>query len=38
MATVKGGYLKSIRYDVKTESRIQKYINRENWDKKNYDG
>ena len=34
MATVKGGYLNSLRYDIKTESRIQKYIDRESWDKK----
>jgi len=37
MATVKGGYLNSLRYDIKTESRIQKYIDRESWDKKKWD-
>ena len=36
MASTKGAYLKNIRYDSTTPQRIEKYIERENWNKKQW--
>ena len=36
MASIKGTYLKNIRYDSTTSQRIEKYIERENWNKKQW--
>jgi phenylacetate-CoA ligase len=36
MASTKGAYLKNIRYDSTTPQRIEKYIERESWNKKQW--
>ena len=36
MASTKGAYLKNIRYDFTTPQRIEKYIERESWNKKQW--
>jgi phenylacetate-CoA ligase len=36
MASTKGAYLKNIRYDSTTPQRIEKYIERESWNKKKW--
>ena len=36
MASTKGAYLKNIRYDSTTPQRIEKYLERESWNKKNW--
>lgn len=36
MASIKGAHLKHIRYDSKTPQRIEKYIERESWNKKKW--
>ena len=36
MASIKGAYLKNIRYDSTTPQRIEKYLERESWNKKNW--
>ena len=37
MASIKGAYLKKIRYDAKSPKRIDKYIEREEWTKKEWE-